>query len=156
MQCASGRGEDAHQLDIAFATKFRRFLDDFVIARNRSSPILGRVINDPAPKYHKVSWSVSVPADHIQDVEQLGAFYRDKLPQDQRKLNNISTIITTKPVFTQYYAASIMPGIATAQVRRREEGRSYPSSAPDIVKDIARKERGTLYRFIAAIRDTSG
>ncbi|KAL7918325.1 hypothetical protein ACQKWADRAFT_316600 [Trichoderma austrokoningii] len=41
-----------------------------------------------------------------------------------------------------------MPGIATAQVRRRKEERSYPSSAPDIARDIAKKERGTLYRFM--------
>lgn len=150
MQCASGRGEDTHQQGVTFATRFGRFLEDFVIARDRSSPILGRSINDPGPRYHKVSWSVSVPADHVDDVEQLGTFCREKLPKDEGQLNMMRTLITTEPVFTQYYAAGIMPGIATAQVRRRAENRSYPSSAPDIAKDIGRKERGTLYRFMHA------
>lgn len=55
---------------------------------------------------------------------------------------------TAEPVFTQYHSAGIMRGIARAQVKRRKEDRIYPSSAPDIAKDISKQNTGTLYRFM--------
>lgn len=91
------------------------------------------------------------PPGLVQYVERLGALCREKLPKGSKKLMNVmKTTITTEPVFTQYYCAGIMPGIAAAQVVWRREGKEYPSSAPDIARDIAKNHRGTLYKFMDA------
>lgn len=55
--------------------------------------------------------------------------------------------ITTQTVFTQYYCAAIMPGIAAAQIKQRQENEAYPSAAQSITRDIAKEGDGIIRKF---------
>lgn len=147
MRACAEAGLEGAQRRADFADGLAHFLKAFTIARDRASPILSQATGTPGPQYSKVVRTVSIPAGLIQDVESLGAICRSELRKGNGPTRVLRTTITTQPVFTQYYCAAMMPGIAAAQIKQRQENDTYPSAAQGITRDMAKGDGGTIARF---------
>ncbi|KAL6788943.1 hypothetical protein GGI42DRAFT_367540 [Trichoderma sp. SZMC 28013] len=132
-----------------FAKQFARFLEPMIIARHGNSPILDRTVGGSEQGYTKTTTMITIPNHLLGHVEALGercreGLRRSRVAPDKQTLQMLSRIL----VFTQYFCAGIMPGLATAQLRSNEESESYPSRAEEIEDDIAKGPQGIMRRSV--------
>jgi hypothetical protein len=116
-----------------------------VIARSYGSPILDRAITGLGLRYtQKTALVISIPPSLMADVEELGRHCREGLSRDGVRLNEGLNRLVKLSVFTQYFCAAIMPGLATAQLAQSREGFLYPSRADDIDSDLGNGPGGVI------------
>ncbi|KAL7939946.1 hypothetical protein V8C42DRAFT_356553 [Trichoderma barbatum] len=87
---------------------------------------------------------MAIPPHLMGDVEELGERCRRGLSRQGIRPNQTLEMLVKLPVFTQYFCAAIMPGLATAQLNGGEG--AYPSRAADVDVDIERGSQGLIYR----------
>lgn len=127
----------------SFARDFANFVRPFTVARDWGSPYLDTVLHDVRPGITRHTVRVSVPRSLQAVVERLGARCRRELIRpggkgyDELQLKDLEE--TT--IFTQYFSAGIMPGIAA--MIEKFDGDHYNSSPDPLDSASGRKTENT-------------
>ncbi|CAG9939497.1 unnamed protein product [Clonostachys rosea f. rosea IK726] len=131
-----------------FAQDFAKFVRPFTVARDWGSPYLDTCLHDirPGIKHHVVE--VSVPQGLAKAVERLGARCRKQLTvlrAEKRRDLHLEEVTGIK-IFTQFFSASIAPGLAA--ILERENGHLLPTSVRRVDEDFRLGENGMLRKTL--------
>ncbi|VUC24364.1 unnamed protein product [Clonostachys rosea] len=131
-----------------FAQDFAKFVRPFTVARDWGSPYLGTCLHDirPGIKHHVVS--VTVPQGLAKAVERLGARCRKQLTvlrAEKRRDLHLEEVTGIK-IFTQFFSASIAPGLAA--ILERKDGHLLPTSVRRVDDDFRLGENGILRKTL--------
>ncbi|CAH0055418.1 unnamed protein product [Clonostachys solani] len=131
-----------------FAQDFAKFVRPFTVARDWGSPYLDTCLHDirPGIKHHVVQ--VSVPQGLAKAVERLGARCRRQLTvlrAEKRRDLHLEEVTGIK-IFTQFFSASIAPGLAA--ILEGKDGHLLPTSVRWVDEDFRLGENGILRKTL--------
>ena len=134
-----------------FARDFANFMRPFTVARDWGSPYLDTRLQDERPGITHRSVEVSVPAELEDAVGRLGERCRRRLSEMRSQMYRDLRFddVAGATVFTQFFSAGIMPGIAAADGGgddNENEGSVLPASVKQIDDDFRLGEESVLFK----------
>ncbi|KAI9897982.1 hypothetical protein N3K66_006342 [Trichothecium roseum] len=136
-----------------FARDFANFMRPFTVARDWGSPYLDTRLQDERPGITHRSVEVSVPPELEAAVGRLGERCRRRLSEMRSQMYRDLRFddVAGATVFTQFFSAGIMPGIAAAAADGGDDDNEgsasiLPASVKQIDDDFRLGEESVLFK----------
>lgn len=127
----------------SFARDFSSFVKPFTVARDWGSPYLDTSLEDMRPGIKRHAVRVSLPPTLEGVIERLGARCRRELAVQQAKKHRQRPVRDLEEtIFTQYFSAGIMPGIAV--MLENHDGFVIPASVKQVDEDFRLGEASVM------------